>query len=202
VVSVAIATRLAAGYTGLQINNYWLLLCSVCLLAPMCLSAEYHVYPLGRQPASIKSDGQYQWRPLSQQQEGAATSNREQQASDVRSSQLYRDSTDTPFGLPRGSYRPVPQRLEITPYHQSYRFRPLSPSEQERIKQRKPASQDSHPTSGELRFRPQNSPSETGRFGYSSSKPYRFRPDPRLNPGFSSDTNPFYTSEPTIEAFR
>jgi hypothetical protein len=198
-VSAAMATRLAAGYTGLQINIYWLLLYLIYLLAPMCLSAEYHVYPIERQPAS---DRHYQWRPLNQQQEAAATSNREFQSSEAGSNQPYRDYTDTPFGLTRGSYRPAPQRHQITPYHQGYRFRPLSPSEQERIKQRNLVSQDSHQSFGELRFRPLNNPSETGRFGYSSSKPYQFRPDPRLNPGFSSDRNPFYTSEPTIEVFR
>jgi hypothetical protein len=196
---VALAARLAAGYADLQINIYWLLLSSVCLLAPISLFAEYPLYPSGRQQASIESHRQYQWRPL---QDGAVNSNRESQASAAPSNQHYRDYTDTPFGLPMGSYRPVEQRHEITPHHQGYRFRPLSPSEQERIKQRNLASQDSHQASAELRFRPHNSSSETGRFGYSSDKQYRFRPDPRLNPGYSSETNPFYTSEPTIEAFR
>ncbi|MCG7899001.1 MAG: hypothetical protein JAY99_05070 [Candidatus Thiodiazotropha lotti] len=189
----------------MHINIYLLLLWSVCLLAPVQLFAERYAYPLNdsRSFGSRSNSGvygQYQWRPLNQHQEMASQTEREWKRSADQSTQPYRDYTDTPFGLPEGTYRPVPQRHEITPYHQGYRFRPLNPSEQERIKQRNLTNRETRQPVGELRFRPQQSTSETGRFGYSQGNQYRFRPDERLDRGFPSDTTPFYTSEPQLMA--
>ena len=185
----------------MRINIHLLLLGLVCLVAPVQLFAERYAYPVN-DPNSARPQsgsgvyGQYQWRPLNDRQQTAPAANQEWRGSVDRSSQPYRDYTDSPFGLPEGTYRPVPQRHEITPYHQGYRFRPLSPSEQERIKQRSVTERDSHQPSGELRFRPQQSTSEAGRFGYSHGNEYRFRPDERLDRGFPAGTTPFYTSEP------
>jgi hypothetical protein len=188
----------------LQFNTYLLLLWLVCLLAPLQLSAERYAYPddedySGKPQVNLGSAGRYQWRPLNERRGSTTTPNSDWKGQDYQPTQHYSDYTDTPFGLPRGSYRPVKQRHEITP-HQGYRFRPLSPTEQQRLKQRNLVKQDSQQSSGRPRFRPQHFSSEVGRFGYSSGKQYRFRPDERLDSGFSSETTPFYTSEPHFQS--
>ncbi|MCG7938218.1 MAG: hypothetical protein N0C88_05085 [Candidatus Thiodiazotropha lotti] len=189
----------------MHINIYLLLSWLVCLMVPVQLFAERYAYPVN-DPNSVKSRsasgiyGQYQWRPRNQQQEAAPLAGSDWKGAAGRSTQSYRDYTDSPFGLPEGTYRPVPQRHEITPYHQGYRFRPLNPSEQKRIKQHNLTNREIRQPSGELRFRPQQSTSEIGRFGYSQGNQYRFRPDERLDRGFPSGTTPFYTSEPQLIA--
>ncbi|MBW9256053.1 MAG: hypothetical protein K1562_00310 [Candidatus Thiodiazotropha sp. (ex. Lucinisca nassula)] len=185
----------------MHINISLLLLWLVCLLAPVQLLAERYAHPLNNpEPVGNRSNSgvyrHYQWRPLNESQQSAAQAEAEWSGSAGRSTQHYRDYTDTPFGLPEGTYRPVPERHEITPYHQGFRFRPINPAEQERIKQRNLTNREIRQPSGKLRFRPQQSTSESGRFGYSQGNQYRFRPDERLDRGFPSDTTPFYTSEP------
>ncbi|MCG8050402.1 MAG: hypothetical protein JAZ15_04305 [Candidatus Thiodiazotropha endolucinida] len=185
----------------MHINIYSLLLWLVSLLAPVQLFAERYAYPLNN-PESVgarsKSGiyGQHQWRPLNEEQGSGVQAGGEWRGSADRSTHSYRDYTDTPFGLPEGTYRPVPERHEITPYHQGFKFRPLNPAEQERVKQRNLTNREVRQPSGQLRFRPQQSGSESGRFGYSQGNQYRFRPDERLDRGFPSDTTPYYTSEP------
>ncbi|MCU7904966.1 MAG: hypothetical protein KZQ76_03770 [Candidatus Thiodiazotropha sp. (ex Epidulcina cf. delphinae)] len=82
--------------------------------------------------------GQYRWRPLDGEAPAVHRTDQPSQPS-VLIEQRYPPVTDyaeTPPGIPRGVYRPVEGRHDITPHYEGYRFRSLSPSEQSRIKRR------------------------------------------------------------------
>jgi hypothetical protein len=189
----------------LQINVFlrfsWLLF----LIGPAVVLAEQQAAPFSTQYSQPLQDdferGEYRWRPLKKREEQVTTSpGIDWGRSATPLAPQYRDYADTPSGLPRGVYRPVPKRHQITPHHQGYRFRPLSPAEQERIKKRNIANRESNQPPRELVFRPYRR--TTGRRSYSLSAQgqYRFRPDKRLEES-PSRIVPLYSLEPGFKSY-
>lgn len=112
---------------------------------------------------------------------------------------LYRspvaDYAQPPAGLPRGLYRPVEERHTITPHLEGYRFRPLRPDEQVRLKAR-----------SDKTLRAPEDDRQSDAMGYAESMPGGrearpvFRPDKRLEP----DSRERYSlpSGPVMPRFR
>jgi hypothetical protein len=175
---------------GLRIDALLWLVCLACLVAFIDVMARepYADYQYRTQP----DDGfgfrqeRFRWRPLSEDEEkqrneppaGAFEGQRQNQPAHYPPSVM--DYADTPPGLPRGVYRPVEQRHTITPHKAGYRFRTLTPDEQQRIKRRNETyNQSWQPKQRENRSFPSSD-------GYSYAEPrrqgsYRFRPDKRLD---------------------
>lgn len=123
---------------------------------------------------------QYRWRPLDGEEPPPVLQWPEYATVNERNLPAYHDYADTPPGLPRGVYRPVRERHKITPHHQGYRFRPLSPAEQVRIKERNSAARDGDKQPG-LVFRSQRQAVHGRDSTVSRQSRYRFRPDKRLD---------------------
>ncbi|MES9992936.1 MAG: hypothetical protein ABW098_13340 [Candidatus Thiodiazotropha sp.] len=130
-----------------------------------------------------QSEDRYRWRPLNnEEQQGTSTSKQVPDMFDNgQSNRAPRiiDYAETPPGLPRGVYRPVEDRHNITPHKDGYRFRSLSPREQERIKRRNEAynrAWQPKPKQAEQQF----SSERFGSFETNRQQDYRFRPDKRL----------------------
>jgi hypothetical protein len=128
------------------------------------------------------------WRPLesaSQSAESAAAG----QVSKGASSAF--DYTDEPFGLPRGTYRRIEQRHTITPHLEGYRFRPISPEEQLRNRQRNTSSVQTREADSSAQFFSHRN--DQGGFRQGPQAPdFKFRPDPRLEHK-GRDAPPRYT---------
>jgi hypothetical protein len=134
----------------------------------------------------VRQREQFRWRPLNEEEEklhqNSSTGSYTGRVN--KSSVLYppafTDYAETPPGLPRGVYRPVEERHTIIPHKNGFRFRTLTPAEQERIKRRNALyNQYWLPERSEKQSLP---PSDS----YSYSVPrrqeaYRFRPDKRLD---------------------
>ncbi|MCU7827727.1 MAG: hypothetical protein KZQ85_01535 [Candidatus Thiodiazotropha sp. (ex Myrtea sp. 'scaly one' KF741663)] len=100
---------------------------------------DFH-YP-GRQAGDVRSYGlmedalQYRWRPL-----GTEASVPTQppvlrdQRLDTPTYPSRSDYVDEPLGLPPGTYRRIEERHTITPHREGFRFRPIDPNEQQRVK--------------------------------------------------------------------
>lgn len=122
---------------------------------------------------------QYRWRPL----DAAGDSGEQAQAPPAHGPRREAygtpgsDYTDEPFGLPRGTYRRIEERHTIVPHDEGFRFRPLKPEEQERVKERNQRDRRSYP----------ETPDMNGRWGdprgNSMQTPPKFRPDKRFDGG-------------------
>jgi hypothetical protein len=144
---------------------------------------QYHTQPEGG--LGFQQD-QFRWRPLNEDEEklrdesynGSFRGQRQNQSTLYPPSAI--DYADTPPGLPQGVYRPVEKRHTITPHMDGFRFRTLTPDEQQRIKRRNEYfNQSWQPKLSEIRVFPSAD-------GYSYSEPprqgaYMFRPDKRLD---------------------
>jgi hypothetical protein len=121
----------------------------------------------------------YRWRPL---EEGNAGEQDQTPSAHGSSTDAYggapgADYTDEPFGLPRGTYRRIEERHTIVPHDEGFRFRPLRPEEQERVKERNERNRQSHSESPDMNGR-RGDP----RFNRMQTPPM-FRPDKRFEGG-------------------
>jgi hypothetical protein len=165
------------------------LVTSRCETCGLEFDAQYH-----QQPSSYQLMRPYRWRPLKKGKKRYTTKQLNTPSLNPSSVQGYQDYADPQRGLPYDAYRPVKKRHHLTPYYQGYRFRPLSPNEQMRVKKRNREYEEQlsleaylyHSQQPVIYDRPQ---------GDWPSQPYRFRPDKRLN----QKVNPFpqtYAAEP------
>jgi hypothetical protein len=196
-----------ANWSGsLRIDALLCLVCFSCLVAFDDVLAQdpYADYQYRTQPeAGFGFQDQFRWRPLKEEDKGQ----RQNQPTLYPPSVV--DYAETPPGLPRGVYRPVEERHNITPHKNGFRFRNLTPEEQLRIKRRN----ERYNQSWQLKQSENRSfPSSDG---YSYSEPqrqevYKFRPDKRLdkkrggNWGRSHDFpyNPAFTETYQAPIFR
>ena len=139
---------------------------------------------------------QYRWRPFEGKEQPSVSQWPQSEAPVKQSVPDYQDYADTPMGLPRGVYRPVQERHEITPHHQGFRFRPLSPAEQVRIKKRNSANRDAG-KQRDIVFRPQSQTAHGRDSTVSRQSRYRFRPDKRLDT-IERRRVPSYSQEPAF----
>ncbi|MEW8508652.1 MAG: hypothetical protein AB2598_18325 [Candidatus Thiodiazotropha sp.] len=134
------------------------------------------------QQRPVYGEDRYRWRPLNEEQQGESSTNLVPNVIDNGRSNRpppIIDYAESPPGLPRGVYRPVEKRHNITPHMDGYRFRTLSPSEQQRIKRRNEEysrawQPNRKETSQQLSSEPYYG------FKTDSQQGYRFRPDKRL----------------------
>jgi hypothetical protein len=188
----------------LQIKVFVRLSWLLFLIGSAVALAEQRAYPFSTQysqPQQIGSgQGAYRWRPLEEKDEQVTSSGFDRARSADTLVPHYRDYADTPSGLPKGVYRPVPKRHQITPHHQGFRFRPLSPAEQERIKKRNTANRESNQPPREMIFRPYRRRTGGTNYSLSAQGQYRFRPDKRLEES-TSRTTPLYSLEPGFTTY-
>lgn len=140
----------------------------------------------------------YRWRPL---ESDRPIQPKPAPPRDVQSYPLINDYTDEPFGLPRGTYRRIEERHTITPHEEGYRFRPIDPGEQQRVKERNEEGRRNYTDT--LPSRPDagvgNSPFRIDR---TPSAP-RFRPDKRLDKGSGKPAGRYeYPSGQYLPQFR
>lgn len=152
----------------------------------------------------LSQEDRYRWRPLNedeQRSDSPAEPYRERLQTPQRvSPPPVIDYAETPPGLPRGVYRPVEERHNITPHMEGFRFRTLSPSEQRRIKRRNEEyNQSVKPNRSESRKR--LSSDGYGGFDTDRQQDYRFRPDERLDKRRSGNWGRSYTYHPNGPAF-
>ncbi|MEW8511185.1 MAG: hypothetical protein AB2608_10155 [Candidatus Thiodiazotropha sp.] len=194
----------------------WLVFSSCLVGLGECLAAEpyggYQPYNQS-QNRSVYREEPYRWRPLNDEEpRGESSANLVPEGFENRQSNRAPRVTDyavAPPGLPRGVYRPVEERHNITPHKDGFRFRTLSPSEQQRIKRRNEAYNKAwQPSRGETGQR--LSSEGYGGFEANRQQDYQFRPDKRLEkrqggswgyPGtFSGD--PAFTEAYPAQMFR
>jgi hypothetical protein len=176
----------------------WIFLGLVVLPSSSAQAYEYGDYSEPDVPSDHSMQRPYRWRPVESNETAHGTRDNAAYPPDrAQGPPQYRDYTDTPFGLPQGVYRPVKERHNIIPHHQGYRFRPLTPNEQVRVRTRNKDQQNAtrHMMDGvrpEYRSQTTDGPVTPGQGGV------RFRPDVRFpspgedplqnyspNPGFS-----------------
>lgn len=174
----------------MRIDALLWLVCLACLVVFFDVLARepYADYQYRVQPEDglgFQQD-QFRWRPLSGDEDklsnkssvGSFKGQRQNQSTLYPPSVI--DYAETPPGLPRGVYRPVEERHAIIPHMDGFRFRTLTPDEQQRIKRRNEYyNQSWQPKQSENRSSPSTD-------GYSYSEPqrqgaYKFRPDKRLD---------------------
>jgi hypothetical protein len=118
----------------------------------------------------------YRWRPLEQEDPGG-----QPQSPPAREGYGHPQGsgyTDEPFGLPRGTFRRIEERHTITPHHEKgFRFRPIDPDEQERVKERNANDRQSYPRNPVMRGNGETYPADR------IPSPPKFRPDKRLDKG-------------------
>ncbi|MBT2970089.1 MAG: hypothetical protein KME56_13245 [Candidatus Thiodiazotropha sp. (ex Ctena orbiculata)] len=164
----------------------WLVFCSCLVGLGERLAAEpYGGYQPHNQTQNrpVYREEHYRWRPLNEEeQRGESSTKLVPEVFENRQSgraQSVVDYAETPPGLPRGVYRPVEERHNITPHKDGFRFRTLSPSEQQRIKRRNDAySKAWQPNRRETGQR--LSSELYGGFEANRQQEYQFRPDKRL----------------------
>ncbi|MCU7932218.1 MAG: hypothetical protein KZQ90_15555 [Candidatus Thiodiazotropha sp. (ex Codakia rugifera)] len=195
------------------------LLWLVCLLCLVGLDKVLAQQPhadfrfRGVQQNSGYPEDQYRWRPLNGDMEPSDLKDQAFQGQGVEKPHYYSpvtDYADTPPGLPRGVYRPVEERHNITPHKEGFRFRTLAPSEQLRVKRRNQESRQSP-------NRIEKKRSETvplNPYGYTDAnkkKGFRFRPDKRLDrkggasgkrEGYTYPYNPTFSGTYSAPVFR
>jgi hypothetical protein len=176
----------------------WILLGMSVLPGGLVQAAEYGSYAEQSGWPGNFAENPGRWRPLDQDEITHQTRDRAQSYPDVpiRPPQ-YQDYTDTPYGLPRGVYRPVEERHNITPHLQGYRFRPLTPNEQVRVRKRNMDHQNEASRSAGV-ARPTYSPLLPSERGFTGQESLRFRPDKRLpsisdNPLLNNTSDPEFT---------
>jgi hypothetical protein len=198
---------------SLRINVLLWLVSLVCLVGlGEVLAREFYgevKHPNSAQTGSYFPKDNYRWRPLNGEEQGLyiappSESIKQHQYRQPGYPSSAIDYADTPPGLPRGVYRPVEERHTITPHKDGYRFRTLTPSEQQRIKRRNEAySQSIQPLSQEKR-------TTLSTDNYGLTKPqrqeiYKFRPDKRLDkkstPGSWGRTGEFPYNPAFTEAY-
>ncbi len=173
----------------------WILLGLSMLPGSPVQAVEYGSYVERSGWSGDYAESPVRWRPLD---EDEITQQARDRATSYRGLPTrpppYQDYTDTPYGLPRGVYRPVEERHNITPHHQGYRFRPLTPNEQVRVRKRNIDHQNEMSRStGEAR--PTYSPRVSSGSGFTGQENLRFRPDKRL-PSISNNPLRNDTSDP------
>ncbi|MCU7920775.1 MAG: hypothetical protein KZQ95_20830 [Candidatus Thiodiazotropha sp. (ex Epidulcina cf. delphinae)] len=159
--------------------------------------ADYRFRGQQTDQASVWS--QYRWRPLDDETPPVHQADQPVEPS-VSIEQRYPPVTDyaeTPPGLPRGVYRPVEERHNITPHHEGFRFRSLSPSEQSRIERRNQQSRQSRMKleNGGRREMPATPYAKGDRINWGG---YTFRPDKRLDNKGRGDVVPSYPYPPAF----
>ncbi len=152
----------------------------------------------------VSQQNHYRWRPLNEEEKRSDSSVEAYRDTFQTPRPVYSppamDYAETPPGLPRGVYRPVEERHNITPHLEGFRFRTLSPSEQLRIKRRNEEyNQSTKPRRGESRRR--FSFDDNSRFDANHQAGYRFRPDKRLDNRHSGGWRGSYTFNPNTPAF-
>lgn len=177
----------------------WLVFLS-CLvgLGEVLAGEPYADYGFRSQPEKgfISEQDHYRWRPLNGDESPSGSSADSFQGGYQTQQPSYRpplvmDYADTPPGLPRGVYRPVEKRHSITPHKDGFRFRTLTPREQQRTKRRNQEYNQAD------RF------SSDGYGGLDSSpqQGYRFRPDKRLDKRGSANWGRSYSFHQNGPAF-
>ena len=107
------------------------------------------------------------------------------------------DYMDEPFGLPRGTYRRIEERHTIVPHDEGFRFRPLKPEEQARVKERNQRDRQTNPGGSGIDRR-WGDP----RFDGMPSTP-AFRPDKRLDGGARESRGRYtYPENRQLQQFR
>ncbi|MCU7845499.1 MAG: hypothetical protein KZQ93_16850 [Candidatus Thiodiazotropha sp. (ex Monitilora ramsayi)] len=153
-----------------------------------CLAQQPYEYPnpvygsSGSNPAwMLQDDNQFRWRPDETEPVQESSSSRGSgwnQRDDVYTPAT--DYVDEPLGLPPGTYRRIDERHTITPHQDGFRFRPIEPSEQERVKDRN----IEHRRKQHVTETPPSQINGWGNGGYyiekQPPKP-RFRPDSRFD---------------------
>ncbi|MET0028895.1 MAG: hypothetical protein ABW101_14805 [Candidatus Thiodiazotropha sp.] len=174
----------------------WVLLGLSISHGSLVLAAEYGYYPSQDNRSYTAAGMPDRWRPLEQDEVAKQARDSAQSYQDrLSSSPQYQDYTDIPYGLPRGVYRPVEERHNITPHHQGYRFRPLTPNEQVKVRKRNTDHQNelrrstdlAHPSYGQIM---------PGGSALTGQQSLRFRPDKRLP---SMSENPMQNFRPDPE---
>ncbi|MCU7892148.1 MAG: hypothetical protein KZQ78_11260 [Candidatus Thiodiazotropha sp. (ex Ustalcina ferruginea)] len=136
------------------------------------------------QQNSSYPEDQYRWRPLNGDMEYSGLTDQAFQGQGKDEPGYFSsvtDYADTPSGLPRGVYRPVQERHNITPHKEGFRFRTLTPSEQLRVKRRNQENRQS-PNRVE-KNRSEKAPlNPYGAYTDANNREgFRFRPDKRLD---------------------
>ena len=128
-------------------------------------------------PGSSQSEGFYRWRPREEGDDDAVTYRDQRQP---RQGTSVGDYTDEPFGLPRGTYRPIEDRHTITPQLEGFRFRPIVPEEQLRNRSRN--EQHDQVLSDQGYRQPAGRADLEEVYPMNGQAPaFDFRPDPRLD---------------------
>ncbi|MCU7802868.1 MAG: hypothetical protein KZQ96_06690 [Candidatus Thiodiazotropha sp. (ex Lucinoma borealis)] len=136
------------------------------------------------QQNSSNPEDQYRWRPLNGDMEYSGLTDQAFQGQGGDEPGYFSpvtDYADSPSGLPRGVYRPVQERHNITPHKEGFRFRTLAPSEQLRVKRRNQENRQS-PNRVEKK-RSEKAPLNPygGYTDTNNREGFRFRPDKRLD---------------------
>lgn len=179
-----------ADWSGsLRINVFLGLVCLVGL-GEVLAREPYADYPFRSQARAdaVYRQDHFRWRPLNQEEARLHENPSTGPYSDTDQGQtrpaiyppIYTDYAETPPGLPRGVFRPVEERHAIIPHMDGYRFRTLTPDEQQHIKRRN----ERYEQAWQPKRREKHSSSSLD--GYSYAEPqrretYRYRPDERLD---------------------
>jgi hypothetical protein len=127
----------------------------------------------------------YRWRPLEQEAPDGQPESPPERGPATKGYSYPRnlDYTDEPLGLPRGTYRRIEERHTITPHDKGYRFRPIGPDEQERVKERNANDRQTYTDIPGMNGRGDAYRSD------SRPSPPIFRPDKRLDKGTRGSTD-------------
>ncbi|MET0066155.1 MAG: hypothetical protein ABW076_07400 [Candidatus Thiodiazotropha sp.] len=170
------------------------------------ISVQAAEYPGAAQTGGYHTGIPNRWRPLDSTETERQTPHDNSSQAYTSGIPQYQDYTDTPYGLPRGVYRPVEERHIITPHHKGYRFRPLTPNEQVRVHKRN-TDQLQEMSRARNDRRPVYTPRGADASAFSGQSGFRFRPDDRLpsmtdSPSRSYPPNPEFTELYPSNLFR
>ncbi len=173
----------------------WIFLGLAALPGSPAQASEYGIYSAPGVRTDYSAQPSPRWRPLGSNETGRETHDNVSYPPDrALGPPPYRDYTDSPFGLPRGVYRPVEERHNITPHHQGYRFRPLTPNEQVRVRKRN-ADQQNAVRRRMDGFRPEYASQTADAPVTPGQEGFRFRPDARF-PSQNEDPLQHYNPNP------